>query len=416
MQGRHRFGRAVAATVLAAVVVTVGAGVAQAAPGPDPVPGTTTAFDSYPDVVLGNYPSVGYQATATAELGDLVALEPGTGRTVRQITVGMSAWGCESYDGAGKCVTTPGATWTHPLTLTVYAVAGTDAAPVPGAVVWQQTMDATIPYRPSTDARCTAPDAYTQGRWYSEADGTCYYGYLFPVTFTPATTVTLPDEVIVTVAYSTQTYGAAPIGTDGPYNSLNYALVESTDSTELAAGSDVDPDTVFWNARDTSWSLVQDSNWYYTPLVQILTAPDASVAAVSAPRTATKGAAVSVSATLAGTAFPAGTTLVLAAYADCAAAPVYVSDPLPVSAAGAVGPLTFTPAATGTLSWVATLSDGTATVSASTCGAVTTQVLAAEELAATGTGDTGPGALVALAAILAGAALVAISRRRAAAR
>ena len=414
-----RFGVGVA--VVAGVLLLVGAGAAGAAAGPGPVPRTQAAFDSWPAPVPGNYPSLGYQATRTAEFGDLVTLKPGTGRVVDAITVGMSSWACQSdlTDPSGPCVSAAGATYQHGLTLTVYAVDSTGAVPAPGAVLWTRTLDVAVPYRPSTSPECTARGS--RG-WWSAGESRCYSGLAFDVTFTPAAPLTLPDDVIVTMAFATQSNGgdAGP----GPWDSLNYGLLAVTPSTVLAAGTDVDTSVAFQRG-DTGTLVATDST--YTPIVQIRTDVDARISRVVAPARIALGAPVAASATVEGSAIPAGSTVVLAAYATCAVEPVYVSDPLPVSAAGTVGPVTFTPTTSGDVHWVATLADSLGAFDGSTCGDVTTRVLADDPapepvptqtpaLAATGAGSSTAGLATALAAILLGSAFVLVSRRSAAGR
>ena len=102
---------------------------------PDPV----TVYDSI-GAVPGNVASVGFEATSTSEFGDRVQVGPGS-RQLSSVTVLMSSWACETggWTGPTPCATTPGATFTHPLTLTLYADNGTAS---PGAV-------ASAPIQPS---------------------------------------------------------------------------------------------------------------------------------------------------------------------------------------------------------------------------------------------------------------------------
>src|SRR6188472_23123 len=87
--------------------------------------GPSTTYDSIPSPTAPNYPSLGYQATATREFGDDVWLGSG-GRTLQEVHIGASTWAraadIPSY-------TTPGAWsdptgWDHPFTVKVYAVSG----------------------------------------------------------------------------------------------------------------------------------------------------------------------------------------------------------------------------------------------------------------------------------------------------
>jgi hypothetical protein len=181
-------------------------------------------YNSIPNPAPGNYPSQAFEATSTSEYGGQVTLT-GTTRNDPMVTVVMSSWGCESGSwNLGTCVTTPGSTFSEPITLNLYQVGGSNE---PGSLIATKTQTFNIPYRPSADnINCTGGNA---GKWF---DGTtCNNGFATPVSFSlPG--VTLPNNLIVAVAYNTTHYGYAPIGTgaacyseDGGcgYDSLNVA-------------------------------------------------------------------------------------------------------------------------------------------------------------------------------------------------
>lgn len=209
--------------------------------------GGTVVYNNIPDPIPGNVPSVGFEATSTSEFGGQIELA-GTSRNDPTVTVLMSSWACES--GAWfshDCVTTPGATFTHPITLNVYTV---NADNSPGSVVATVTQTFTMPYRPSADnANCVGDQA---GEWF---DGTsCFNGLAFPISF-DLTGVTLPDKVIVGVAYNTSHYGDQPIGTQAcnstpqgcPYDSLNVGTNPSPSvGTALPTANDA--------YQNSSWS------------------------------------------------------------------------------------------------------------------------------------------------------------------
>lgn len=183
---------------------------------------SAVVYDNLPNPIPGNVPSVGYEATSTSEFGGQVQLAD-TNRNDPKITVLMSSWGCEGGTWwGGDCLTSGGATFTHPITLNVYNVAAGDAV---GSLIVSKTDTFTMPYRPSADAvNCTEANA---GKW-SDDEGNCFNGYAFPISFDLTGSV-LPDKVIVAVAYNTTHYGASPIGTSAcsvtpqgcPYDSLN---------------------------------------------------------------------------------------------------------------------------------------------------------------------------------------------------
>ena len=70
----------------------------------------------------------------------------------------------------------------------------------------------------------------------------------FNIEFNLSTIGTVPDEFIYGIAYDTQSYGNPPMGTAGPYNSLNVGLIDTpTYSGQPTVGTDVESDAVFWN-------------------------------------------------------------------------------------------------------------------------------------------------------------------------
>src|SRR5262252_5598690 len=78
-------------------------------------------YDVIPNPLAGNYPSQPFQAAQAAELGDRAAfIIPG--RALTTVTVTMSSWACQTGHWTIGCVTAPGATFTHPITLNLYNV------------------------------------------------------------------------------------------------------------------------------------------------------------------------------------------------------------------------------------------------------------------------------------------------------
>lgn len=172
-------------------------------------PAETVVYTSIPPSLPGNVLYHGFEATTAKELGDHVVLGPG-GRRLARVRVIVSSWACETGQWYNLgCATTPGAIFSHPLTLTIYAVDASGPRPAPGAVLLSRTRPFDIPYRPSADpANCRN----TSG-WYSAADGACHLGYAVPLTFDLTDTdLSLPDEVIWTVSFSTTHAGPAPLG------------------------------------------------------------------------------------------------------------------------------------------------------------------------------------------------------------
>jgi hypothetical protein len=210
--------------------------------------GGKVIYDSTVSPFPGNLPSVGAEAYAFSEFGDQVTFA-GTARKLREVTVQLSSWGCQAgHWYSGDCVTAPGATFTVPITFTVYnpGPGGTAGAPI---VTRTQTF--TVPYRPSAD-----PVNCTGGRWFHPTLG-CFNGLLASITFDfKSLNVTLPGSVVYGISYNTSHYGPAPIGESPPcytsssgcpYDSLNIALAPT-----VVVGSKPSPDTVFQNTSYAS--------------------------------------------------------------------------------------------------------------------------------------------------------------------
>ncbi len=208
-----------------------------------------------PGGVPPSFVSVGYQARSTSEFGDDIKLG-GTDRTLQNVTVGLNDWACQSdytlsgstWTATGKpCVTTPLSTFSHPITLNIYRVDNSGPLPVPGPLVTTLTQNVDVPFRPSADPANCGEGA---SQWFNPDTDTCHNGLAFNVVFDFSTTVpVLPDEIIVAVAYNTQSYGAQPIGTAGPYNSLNVSLAKDAPTT----GTDVDSAAMLQDSSNGSF-------------------------------------------------------------------------------------------------------------------------------------------------------------------
>ena len=133
-----------------------------------------------------------------------------------------------------SCVTTPGASFEHELTLHLYPVVdgevGDELVSIPAYF--------DIPFRPSAD-----PSACSGGNgWFDETAGKCANGKAFTVTFETPDAIHLPDDVLVTLSFETSRDGLP----DGPYDSLNLL----TPSLRVTVGTVVD--------TDDTWSVVGD--------------------------------------------------------------------------------------------------------------------------------------------------------------
>jgi hypothetical protein len=205
-----------AALFAATAIMAIAAVTASAAP----------AYDNVSKPLPGNLPSVGFQATSTAEFGGLVEFA-GAARKEPTVTVVMSSWACEFGTGA-TCATASDAAFQQQITLDIYKVNATSNEPEGEPIATtRQTFE--IPYRPSERKQC--PETLEGKGWGKE----CFLGKTHEITFHP-TEVTLPAKAIIAVAYNTQSYGADPTGAEGPYNSLNVAVTEPKTKEEEEVG------------------------------------------------------------------------------------------------------------------------------------------------------------------------------------
>jgi len=158
-----------------------------------------------------------------------VSFAPGTTDKLKQVTLVMSSWACQTgtWNG-GDCHTNLGAKFQVPITLTVYNVVP-GSPETPGTVVATSTKTFKIPFRPSAD-----PVHCADGK-YQAADLVCYNGKASRISFAFGGQ-TLPDDVIWDVSYNTSGYGHSPKGYDNPcnstvqgcpYDSLNVAVAAS---------------------------------------------------------------------------------------------------------------------------------------------------------------------------------------------
>jgi len=209
-------------------------------------------YDSIPDPLPPNVPSLGYRATQTAEFGDLIQFDPGTSRGLLSVTALMSDWAMASTYGS------PDPGWYHPLTLNLYNVDNSSGTPQPGSLIASVTQTFFIPWRPEPSPGC--------GTAWRAADGNCYNGMAFGVTFN-LNNLLVPDQLIYGIAFNTNTWGYKPIGAPGPYESLNFGL----STTPPTAGSNPLPDTAYWNTQTAAnytdfgaggvGTFRQDTNW-----------------------------------------------------------------------------------------------------------------------------------------------------------
>lgn len=207
----------IAALSLTATALVVGAASPAAA-------SSAVVYDSIPETQPASYPSLGFQAQATWEFGDYVVLG-GTNRTVTNVTISLNSWACETGGwSTGDCVTTPGSTYTHPVTMNLYDVDNSGSVPMVGALIASVTQEVDVPHRPTPSPAQCGGASTTQ--WFDSVRGTCQNGFAFDVPFDfSGEEALVGNDVIVTLAYNTQSYGANPTqDPTGAYNSLNVSL------------------------------------------------------------------------------------------------------------------------------------------------------------------------------------------------
>lgn len=243
MTGRIPATTAKLAVSLAAAcgVLALGAGAAGA---------STVAYSNMPKPKPGNVQSLAFQATSASEFGGQIALAGG-GATNPKVSVALSSWACQSGSATdGTCVSASGSTYEVPITLNIYSVGAANSV---GTKLVTLTQDFAIPYRPSADnVNCAG-----NGGWFKKQgkSGTCFHGLLNKISFSKLGTtkapLTLPEKVIVSIAFNTFTHGYEPTGVEGPYDSLNFALTEPLNEGEAVApsvGSNPVPADTYYNS------------------------------------------------------------------------------------------------------------------------------------------------------------------------
>ena len=189
-------------------------------------------YDTIPDPHQSDRASLAYSSNSITEFGSTVELAVGTDRTLHEIEIGFSNWSCETgfyQTPATPCVTTPGTSFVHPVTVNLYADAGVGTA---GALIATVTKQVTVPFRPSASAECTDPSRPGQ---YQDAAGVCTSGLFFTSVFDfSGLALTVPDRFTIGVTYNTSNSGFAPIGstpipgTNAGYDALNVAIEGET--------------------------------------------------------------------------------------------------------------------------------------------------------------------------------------------
>ncbi len=196
------------------------------------------------DPGVGNIPSLGVEAYSFNQIGDEVILKRVA--KINSVSVQLSDWACETGSwNTNDCVTTPGATFTTPITLNIYKASSTNSSTgetTPGGLLLTKTKTFAIPFRPSASTHCTGTEA---GEWFKNGQG-CFNGLAHTITFTLSGLKTkLPRDVVWGVSYNSDNSGPEPIGsTNSPEDSLNVGL-----APRVRVSHKRFPDTAFWDTR-----------------------------------------------------------------------------------------------------------------------------------------------------------------------
>jgi hypothetical protein len=203
----------------------------------------SVVYDALPSVSpQTNYPSVGFEATSTSEFGDYIHLG-GTNRKLNTVTVTMSDWAKYADYASNPAYSGNSSTWSLPVTLNIYG-SSVNASGVPTNLLATMTQTVAAPWRPAEDMSC----GNTSNGYGWKVGGVCYNfsGISFNAVFDlSGQNVTLPNDVIVGIAFNTQTHGYNPTGQPGPYNSLNVAVPAGQ---TVSMGSDNSADEVLVNS------------------------------------------------------------------------------------------------------------------------------------------------------------------------
>lgn len=189
-------------------------------------------FSNLPTVLALSYNSLGFAATQTSALGNLVRLA-GTPRVADHAEVVMVTWATAEKYPALAAADPSG--YRHPVTATLYEIKTSSDGAVTLLPLEQSTVQVQIPWRP---AKLPNGDRYP------------YNGYAVKVLVPFSGKVSVPAECLIAIGFDTQNSGASPLPVNGPYNELNLALGTAAPKV----GADVSSDEVFW---------VKTGQWHY---------------------------------------------------------------------------------------------------------------------------------------------------------
>lgn len=228
-------------------------------------------YDSTVSPLPGSLESTAFEATETSEYGNQITFG-GTARVLDNVVVTMDSFACQSGGSfTVACSTTPGATFSEPITLNLYNVGANNSV---GSLVATDRQTFNIPYQPSADPNyasdCSAQAAQSglsisnfAGSWFdTNIDPVtglpigCLVGYAANVTFNFGH-VTVPNSIVYGIAYNTSDFGFQPWGDNTPchsssggcgYDGLNVA--NSVSPPEPTVGSDPNLGTAYLDTEN----------------------------------------------------------------------------------------------------------------------------------------------------------------------
>ncbi|WP_082099674.1 S-layer homology domain-containing protein [Demequina maris] len=291
LRARAAMGALAAGVMLAAGMIATPASAATDDPRVD------TVYGFAEDVYAQPGGHMSFTARYLNEMGDRISLG-GEARELDTVTVTLQSFACITGGwNAGNCTTTPGATFTHPITVNLYEVGSGGAV---GDLIVSSTQDETIPYRPSADPTSCEDDPdtsfYLESAWfYDETRGKCSPYVVHTMTFDLSNqAVTLPDEVIAAVHFPTVRTDPDSYPGGGPWDSLDISL----SSVAPTVGGNVNQGILYFDSTDetlfpaededpvpgvltpaSGWMF--DNNYYRTPLISITASPTTPVTSVS---------------------------------------------------------------------------------------------------------------------------------------
>jgi hypothetical protein len=149
----------------------------------------------------------------------------------------MSSWALFSSWSTDPRYSANPSGFNHNLTLNVYNYNMDGSV---GTLIATQTINALIPFRPEATTGCTGSG------WIPTTPPDCYNGLAFNVDFDfTSANVIVPNQIIVSMAYNTGSYGANPLGVTGAYDSLNLGIDGSPN-----IGSNIYPFSAYMNAAN----------------------------------------------------------------------------------------------------------------------------------------------------------------------